>query len=880
MTTHQPASPRSNPAPKRRPSNTSPVRPAPARRESARQARPTQPPIRDNLATMILRVGLVAHGILCWNAALQLYEGGDTVRQRVAIFLSLALSLFGFLLLILATRRHLVRHYVWLILPVIILIFFESLLLTGINQENAGVSAGSTDVLLFSDQAARLLRMGENPYESELSISLQLRRMTAMYTTPLLDGDITGRAAYPALSILLFVPAQWLGISMHLIYPLFLLLTLLALFLSAPPAIRPLITLPFLFDPHYIAYSLGGVSDIVWAFFLIMMVAQWRNDFMRAVWFGLACAFKQQPWLLAPLLLIRLWHELYGHPLRFRLWKLVELGLISGFVFLLFNAPFMLWNFDAWLTGVLEPLKASMIIFGQGVSMLMVAGLLNIPRAAFAMFSYGIYLVSLFLYGRHGRAWREAIWLIPALMLWMGHRSLSSYWYFYALPFALDLAQNGLLSQRMTAGPRHSQHLPVFSYALVGLVMVAIVGSLLFFAVRPVNIAVEVERPIQTNNGQIDTLSLTVHNQSDKRVIPRISVQSWSDQPFFWQIVDGPEFLAPSEVGHYQIHTNTTRQSFNLRQGAQVIVTDASSYDLRGSTVIEGEFASRYYDPISNGSFEFWWTINGRLAPFAWGLMGTPADNVAYIKTDAGQPGVRLTLASGETANWATAMLDIWVPLPEDDILAWINVPADANVRPALNVVYGFEVIVTKTDQRVWILYGDEPAQGQLSANLWYWMRPAPRSIWSLQTINVRQIFDDLAIELPPPENFVRYDVVAPVTMVNFRLMGGARNQPPGPLSFDFGPVESRNLIPDPDQLTREYLAQPEIFLMWRGDYNLLARNYDRALDYYNSAVELNPDLEEAYYRIALIGLIRAEDPTAEGNVARSAETTVTPSGG
>jgi tetratricopeptide (TPR) repeat protein len=116
---------------------------------------------------------------------------------------------------------------------------------------------------------------------------------------------------------------------------------------------------------------------------------------------------------------------------------------------------------------------------------------------------------------------------------------------------------------------------------------------------------------------------------------------------------------------------------------------------------------------------------------------------------------------------------------------------------------------------------------------------------------------------LPVAENFVRYDVVGPTLMINFRLMGGARNQPPGALAFEFGPVQSRSVLPDPDEMTREYLAQPEVFVMWRGDYNLLARNYDKALDYYTTALELNPSLDEAHYRIALIDLIRNEQQIA-----------------
>ncbi|NJN36759.1 MAG: hypothetical protein HC794_06490 [Nitrospiraceae bacterium] len=83
-------------------------------------------------------------------------------------------------------------------------------------------------------------------------------------------------------------------------------LLMLVMFIGAPKLVRPVILLPLLIEPRYMLYALGGVSDTVWAFLICLMILSWRNRSLSAVWFGLACALKQQPWMLVPFLAIRL----------------------------------------------------------------------------------------------------------------------------------------------------------------------------------------------------------------------------------------------------------------------------------------------------------------------------------------------------------------------------------------------------------------------------------------------------------------------------------------------------------------------------------------------------------------------------------------------
>src|SRR5579859_303448 len=671
--------------------------------------------------TMILRFGLACAGLFCWDAASQLFESNGAGMQALTVVAALGLWLLGLLLFLVSARRRPDPRLAWLILLASLLIFASDW-----QAQLPGQTGGATDVWLFSDYSAQVLRAGHNPYAEDMAGSFWVNRTNIRYQTPLLNGDLTTVMPYPALAFLIFVPFQWAGLSTQLVYPLFLLLTIIALFLSAPPQWRPIAVLPLLMTARFTGQAFGGSNDIVWAFFLVMMIWAWKRPGQRAMWFGLACAFKEQPWLLAPFLLIRLWHESRDASTTRRWRSLLEFAVVASTVFLVFNAPFIVWNAPLWWNRIGDSFSGNLILLGQGLASLTLFNVVTIPKAAFLLFMMATYGVALILYFRHFDGWREAMWLVPGAVFWLGHRSLNSYWFIFVLPFiAALLRSESFTASEPVPGDTFPEMIPPiplerdrrpFSLALLLGLVVFIVGSLVVFKLgaSPINLAVA--EPIQVDGGSVSQLQVQVVNHSHLTLTPRFSVLGSAWQPFFWHIDQGPATLDPGAGGTYSLSPSQGDTSFGVNDGAEVIMTDVTTDDRRASAVVAPDLSSQVNDPVPNGDF-LYWDINTQ-TPYLWGLTAT--DNapkpVQLAPMESGRRTLQMTLPPVEDAiNWSSVALRTWIPFPLSPIQIWVKPPPGANRPPNFDLAYGLELAPTGAPTRVWVLFGGEAGHGQLA---------------------------------------------------------------------------------------------------------------------------------------------------------------------
>src|SRR5690606_34378533 len=107
--------------------------------------------------------------------------------------------------------------------------------------------------------------------------------------------------------------------------------------------------------------------------------------FERGLWYGLACAIKQNVWLLAPFLLIRAWRS-GGRR------EAARFALVSAGVFLLINLPFILMDPRQWLTGVLAVFVEPQIYLSLGLSRLTELGILLLPKSIYLALVAGVFL--------------------------------------------------------------------------------------------------------------------------------------------------------------------------------------------------------------------------------------------------------------------------------------------------------------------------------------------------------------------------------------------------------------------------------------------------------------------------------------------------------
>lgn len=812
----------------------------------------------DQLQSFLVRLGLIGGAVLCFYVATTLWESGDIVRQPFSLALVIVSYLLAFGLLVAAALRALPYRVVWIIPALLLFALFGLARNRDVNQMQ-NTSLATSDVYLVSDYSANLVRLGQNPYLFDLGDAYRVYRASSTLQTPTSDGDFIGKMVYPALAFLLFVPFQVLGIPTNLIFALFYWLTLLVMFMGAPRLVRPVILLPLLIEPRYALYGLGGVSDTVWAFLICLMIVSWRNRSLSAVWFGLACALKQQPWLLVPFLAIRLLRDSDEEERTFRLLDALQFFLIAGGVFALVNLPYIVWDFPAWLAGSVSPFFDRMITLGQGLSSLTTEGVVFIPRSMYTIYMLLGYAACIFVYWRHTHSLKSLIWLFPGLVLWLGQRSLSSYWYFNLMPFLLSLARDSL-PWPLVAPSRFRSWRP--TALVVGGAASFILVTVIAFRIAGTPLSIRVQRPIETDGTTINHLTVEINNRGDRPIQPRISVQSWPNQPLFWSIQDGPTSLAPGATAYYRISTLIPGEMIDMARGGQVIVTDSANDGLRASETLAGDTGFISMDAVPNGNFGYQDRFSG--APALWGLVTVPTQsvgNAALVESERFGQALRLTLQPSSGEARAIVMLDTWLTLPEAPLSVWVNLPREANLAPDFDLIYGLELLSTFDNQRAWVLFGDGLQSGEIEPGLPYLMLPTPRGEWSQQSIDPRQIFNTLGIEIAPPQPIqTRFDTLDfPKQMLNFRLLLAARRGTSPLVEADFGPVASAQNRADPSALIEQAVADPTQIYIMRGDFSRAVHNDAPAAAYYRAALRQNPNSAEAYYGLGEIAR-RAEN--------------------
>ncbi|MFN8564799.1 MAG: hypothetical protein U0703_24970 [Anaerolineae bacterium] len=381
----------------------------------------------------IERIGFAATAIFLLTNGANVLRSAMPINNATAIVISMTLWLIGILLVILALlpRRH--PAWVWAIL----LGFIFTVLGAAYTQSSnyAPLTHFSTDNLMIGEYAVDVLEHGQNPYDWDYTDMLRVNRDTLSFT-PFVDTAPQHRVTYPALPTEILYLFDRLGLGQGRVVDLtFYLAVLVLLFVGADKRYRPLVLLPVFALNDYTSSTLFGVGDIVWSALLVAMVLAWRRHRWRAVLFGLAASFRQQPWFIAPFLLLLIWDE--GETRRDKIRACALFVGISVLIFVGTNLPFALTSPQSWLQSVIEPLYAQFSVDGIGLNAVWRFGLVSLNRTFFTVLQTGSYLLLLLLYWRHRRAWGMAFWIIPIIYFWMYYRSLTNYW-LYWIPHCLS----------------------------------------------------------------------------------------------------------------------------------------------------------------------------------------------------------------------------------------------------------------------------------------------------------------------------------------------------------------------------------------------------------------------------------------------------------
>jgi uncharacterized membrane protein len=746
---------------------------------------------------------------------------------------------------ILALLPVIPRWAIWLILISFLVVGLERFYLNQLNY--SPIFSIHSDNEMIAKYALEALKRGQNPYEWNFSDIVRVYRDRSDYVTPFLDGSSQNRLTYPALPVLILWMFDKLGLGqVAIVNIVFYLLLLYLVFLGTPVSLRPVILLPLAILSAFTGIALNGAQDVVWSALLVGMILAWKRPVWRAVLFGLAAAFHQQPWFIAPFLVIVLWYT--PGTLAQRARSIGLFGMLSAGVFLLLNLPFILWNFREWWSGVFEPGYAAFNMYSQGLGSLSVYGLSPLPREFYSSLQLAFLAAALLIQARHPRWVGGAFWIFPAIFFWLYYRGLANYWIFWLPPLLVSIARNQPLPKVNLSTNR--SHRPMLTAGIVALMLIILTGLGVYYTVSRPTITAYLNLPItSSDDGQLSNqLQISISNNSASVFRPRFAVQRDPGlQALPWTILSGPESLAPGDTQDYTISPRESFSSaFSLDQGAQVVVSDADgSYWRRAVVSIPVDSSAASADLIHNPGY-LYWTYDGAL-PARWAL-DTPSSTTvkASLKSINDRESLTLTIQNtSEAPGFLLTKLTQRVTFP-GSISLWVYPTIE--MKPSNEDYYGLET--DDSVHKLWILFGSATRQAIAGApNRATVFIPAALNVWSQQTVDLGQLYADFKWSLPPFSIRAGNEVDYPARQINLSLIAGSSQRLES--NWNFGAVGQDDSVMSIQRLVADAVTHPDLYYVYVGDEYFRQRNYDQAEQAYRTALISNDRNDLAYWGLA-----------------------------
>ena len=412
-----------------------------------------------------------------------------------------------------------------------------------------------TDELAYDQAAANALLHGTNPYTQDFTWTLHTLGV-ARGGTMQLQGTFVPSIAYPALSFLLYVPAVALfgarSSAGSLVDLLAWALAGWILWRTLREPLRQWVPVLVLL-PVFVGMVAGDLTDPLFIPFEIVALTGWDRFTDRRVptrWrllgpiaLGLACAIKQQPWLLVPFLVIGIAIEARRRRLPWQRFVGEYLAVV-GVAFLIPNLPFLVWDPHVWLQRVTLPATSGLVPSGVGP-----AGLLR-PFAIgggnlsmFTIASVVVLLGTVALYARHYSTLRRIVPLLPIAALFVAARSFESYLVFCIPALVINAATLRPLPVQTAASTR-SRILRLAGP--VCLVAAAVATTAATLVPAPLRLTVT----SAAVDGSVLRVVATVRNTAGHAVDPHFFLAN-GDSNYEVTVQSGPARLSPGASAAY-----------------------------------------------------------------------------------------------------------------------------------------------------------------------------------------------------------------------------------------------------------------------------------------------------------------------------------------
>ncbi len=241
--------------------------------------------------------------------------------------------------------------------------------------------------------------------------------------------ELESNVCYPAGSFLLVVPFIAAGIKdIRFIYFIFVIAGLIYAAWLIPARRRPIfIGFALISLEIWNGLAIGETSTMIFPFLLIAWITLGKNNWLSAIFMGLAVASKQTAWFFLPFYLILLWRTSPPKSLA------AAIGIIAA-IFFSFNIYFIISDPSLWLQSVASPMAEPMFPLGVGVISLMTGGLINIQTSLlFTIMEVVVLIAGAVWYFRNCRRYPEAGLVLSVLPLFFAWRSLWTYFFYVAI---------------------------------------------------------------------------------------------------------------------------------------------------------------------------------------------------------------------------------------------------------------------------------------------------------------------------------------------------------------------------------------------------------------------------------------------------------------
>lgn len=512
----------------------------------------------------------------------------------------------------------------WATLGVVLVAFAAWAVLQVHGQPGYG-----TDEIAFDQYAGQLARHGIDPYLRSMAPSFPMFRVPPDAYTYTLSGTAVTHLSYPALSFELYLPFLALGWSTQLAIALNVaawMAAIVVLFVLLPRPLRPVALIVGSLST-FVAYAVGGVTDVLYVPLLLGVAYRWNtfgtrtgpSRWVAPILLGLAMAVKQTPWLLAPFVLAGVVLEVRDRgPGRMARTGAAYAGA-AAIAFLVPNIPYLVASPAAWWHGILTPFTSHAVPAGQGVVGLSVfLGVGGGSLDAYSALALTVFVASLVVFVATYPRLAPVAFLLPSLALFFASRSFGSYLATF-FPVVVLAAATGKKHADVPAPAVGAPDVPAPAvpapggrrtrWSVVGAAVVAVTAVLVVTLSQRPPLTVDVVGLRTT--GQLATvgqLQVDVANHSGRALSPAFTVDEGGSFTTFWQKVSGPERLLPGHRATYTLVAPNFFSQAPLGGGFQVAAftsdpaTVSTSASYQPATLHVGLTPDAVNDPVPVGT--------------------------------------------------------------------------------------------------------------------------------------------------------------------------------------------------------------------------------------------------------------------------------------